>query len=63
MRKSYLLVDQLSFPHLSISERDMIDLIPFIGGQITVRKSHIIVQLMVLQLLMALVIMALMMAA
>ena len=63
MRKSQLLVDQLSYPHLSISERDIQSLMSFSSGQITIRQSHMVVVLMLLQLLLALVLMSFMVAA
>ena len=63
MRKSHLLVDQLSYPHISVSEHDFLDLMPFSRGQITIRQSHMIAVLMLLQLLMALVLMSFMVIA
>ena len=63
MQKSDLFVDQLSYTNMSISERDLLTLIPFNHGQITINKSSMIAVMMLLQLLMALVLMALMIVA
>lgn len=63
MQKSDLFVDQLSYTNISISERDLLTLIPFNHDQITINKSSMIAVMMLLQLLMALVLMALMIVA
>lgn len=63
MQKSDLFVDQLSYTNMSISERDLLTLIPFNHDQITINKSSMIAVMMLLQLLMALVLMALMIVA
>lgn len=63
MQKPHLLVDQLSYSHISISERDLLALMTPVGGKITIRQSHMIATLMLLQLLIAFVLMAFMMVA
>ncbi len=61
MQKSNLLVDQLSYTTLSVSERDLLTLMPFNRNQVTINKSSMIAIMMLLQLLMGLVLMGFMM--